>query len=427
MFFKNGFDISTYVNERMLEIEDLKERGIYKELTEKLLVDLYEYQTKSYQTLYENVAEELKSDKIPYSIELCMTKLEKYDASDHFLFPMMLEDTKEKVFDTDSLINPEIGWSRQGYFDDNYENTQQFFRNNQIVPGKVVTDSGEFPVKFKICPEKKYIDTLKQLRKTFAKNGKPWSTVCTAYLERIFTISLIHEFELPIMGEFREVIVEIGENFPQLQWDLFPLWNVTRITQTTSSYPTPALDKINYEHEIFAHRLRKNCNYLAENENIQVSSIFFKRGDLVICSQTPTPITWELLEIAPPSTGTYEYEIFSNHYETQFTDILKYYHRSHIKTKMELKRFLSCLPYGRVMPLIDMAILEASEEKFYNYDMDSFVIDEIRQKDSQKLMRLSFQSKRENPQFDLDILSFLVTQVQGLFPEYHCVGKLIEV
>lgn len=426
MFFKNGFDVSSYVNQRMLEIEDLKERAIYKELTEKILVDLFEYQTKSYQTLYENVTQELISDKIPYSIDICLTKPERFDASDQFLFPMSEDDLEEKEHSLETILNTEIGWSRQFYYNDTYINTKNFQKENAMLSGKIITDAGEFPVKFSLTPAKKYMELLKNLRKTFAANGKPWSTVCTAHLERLFHVTLIPEFELPVMGELQKVLVDLPEENVAIHWDVFPLWNISHVTQTTSSYPTPALDKVNYEHLIFAHRLEKDYNYLAENSDVQVSSIYFKQGDLVICSQTQTPIQWELLEIAPPSTGTYEYEIFTNRYDTQFTDILKYYHRSHIKTKQELKRFLKCLPYGSQMEFLEMNLVSETNEIFYNYDMDSFIIDEIRQSEYQKKMVLTFESKRLDSQFDLDILSFLVSQVQGLFPEYTCVGKLKE-
>lgn len=421
-FFDDNFDVKTYVNQRMLEIEDLQERSVYKALTEKILVDLYEYQSKSYETLYKNVADELKSGEIPCSIEIGLTKRAKYDASDRFLFPMDPDDTVETEYTTEMILNAEEPWVSFAYFNGTYPQCQRYLNENPLLSGSITTDSAVFPVKFRLSSASKYMTMVKNLRQVFASNGKPWNTVCTAHLERMLEITLIPEFELPVMGVFQGITVDFQEK--KVEKEVFPLWNVTRITQTTSSYPTPALDKINYEHEIFAHRLKEHCNYLAENRQVQVSSIYLKQGDLVICTQVPTPIEWNLLEIAPKSSGIYEYEIFSNYYDSQFTDVLKYYHRSHIKTKHELKRFLSCLPYGKEMPFLSMEIVEKTEGKYLNYDMDSFILDEIRQVSSRKGMILTFRSKRKNPQFDVDILSFLVSQVQGLFPEYHCVGKL---
>ncbi len=423
-FFEHNFDVKSYVNQRMLEIEDLQDRSIYKELTEKILVDLYEYQRKSYETLYETVADELKTHETPCSIEIGLTKLEKYDASDQFLFPMDLDDPLPQEHSTASIQNPEEGWKEVVYYNGTYAQAQGYLAENPRLSGIIITSAGQFPVKFSLKKAKKYLNLLKNLRGVFAANGKPWNTVCTAHLERLFEVRLIPEFELPILGDFEKIQVEYGDSAVETQ--VFPLWNVSHITQTTSSYPTPALDKINYEHEIFAHRLKEHCNYLAENREVQVSSIYLKKGDLVICTQTPTPIEWKLLEIAPKSKGMYEYEVFSNYYAQEFTDTLKYYHRSHIKTKLELKRFLHCLPYGRQMPFISMELRDKLDKTYLNYDMDSFILDEIRHQANRKAMVLTFRSKRKSPQFDQDILSFLVSQVQGLFPEYHCVGQLLE-
>lgn len=422
-FFEHNFNVQKYVNERMLEIEDLKERTIYKELTEKILIDLFEYQTKSYETLYKKVAEELISDKVPCSIEIGLTYLAKFDASDQYLFPMDVVDIQEVVLTTEDVLQVDNPWREILYFNGTYLQLQSYLETNKILTGKIFTDAGEFPVKFHLSQEKKYLEQLKNLRKVFAANGKPWNTVCTAHLERMLAITLVPEFEIPVMGNFQKLVVEYNSDC--ILQKVLPLWNISRMTQTTSSYPTPALDKINYEHEIFAHRLGKNCNYLAENPEVQISSIYFRNDDLIISSRTPTPITWNLIQIAEKSKGMYEFEVFSNFYNTEFTDILKYYHRSHVKTKQELKRFLRCLPYGQELVFMDMVLQAQSDELFLNYDMDSFILDEIRHEGSRKLLILQFQSKRKNPQFDVDLLSFLVSEVQGLFPEYRCVGKIV--
>lgn len=422
-FFEHDFNVQKYVNQRMLEIEDLKERKVYKELTDKILIDLFEYQTKSYENLYKKVADELIADKVPCGIEIGLTYLSKFDASDQYLFPMDMRDTEDIPVTTEEILSEESLWSEIVYFNGTYFQLQSYLENNKRLTGKIFTDAGEFSVFFHLSLEKKYMELLKNLRKVFAANGKPWNTVCTAHLERMLHIRLVPEFELPVMGSFEKIVVDYNSDC--ILQKVLPLWNISHITQTTSSYPTPALDKINYEHEIFAHRLEKNCNYLAENPEVQISSIYFRNGDLIITSRTPTPITWNLIKIAEKSRGLYEFEVFSNYYNTEFTDILKYYHRSHVKTKQELKRFLQCLPYGKEMVLQQMELVEESVEYFVNYDMDSFILDEIRHHGSQKIMVLQFHSKRTYPQFDVDLLSFLVSEVQGLFPEYRCVGKLV--
>ena len=56
--------------------------------------------------------------------------------------------------------------------------------------------------------------------------------------------------------------------------------------------------------------------------------------------------------------------------------------------------------------------------------MDDFIKDEIRIGTSQQTMILYFKQRKQD-YLNEDIMSFLVTQIQKLFPEYYCVGMFL--
>ena len=58
--------------------------------------------------------------------------------------------------------------------------------------------------------------------------------------------------------------------------------------------------------------------------------------------------------------------------------------------------------------------------------MNPFIIDEVRRKDAAKQLILCFQGSQKLKWLQRDIMSFLVSEVQLLYPEYQCVGKLEE-
>lgn len=58
------------------------------------------------------------------------------------------------------------------------------------------------------------------------------------------------------------------------------------------------------------------------------------------------------------------------------------------------------------------------------YDMDRFITDELRRKEARETMLLHFSAADPDNYLNLDLMSFLVTKVQKLFPEYVCVGIL---
>ena len=57
--------------------------------------------------------------------------------------------------------------------------------------------------------------------------------------------------------------------------------------------------------------------------------------------------------------------------------------------------------------------------------MNPFMEDEIRDTRSQKKLLLRFQAGREEEWLHRDIASFLVSEVQRLYPEYECGGMVL--
>ncbi|MBW9153113.1 hypothetical protein [Clostridium estertheticum] len=57
--------------------------------------------------------------------------------------------------------------------------------------------------------------------------------------------------------------------------------------------------------------------------------------------------------------------------------------------------------------------------------MNYFIIDETREDNIKKVLKLYFKAKDKNYYLTRDILSFLVSEIQLLYPEYKCMGILI--
>ena len=59
------------------------------------------------------------------------------------------------------------------------------------------------------------------------------------------------------------------------------------------------------------------------------------------------------------------------------------------------------------------------------YSMNSFVQDEIRDRTAQKKLVLYFRRGQKLEWLQRDVLSFLVSGVQRVYPEYDCGGVLV--
>jgi len=117
----------------------------------------------------------------------------------------------------------------------------------------------------------------------------------------------------------------------------------------------------------------------------------------------------------------------SNQSKESFAGSLTEMFRRSIKTKSELARMMEAFSYSNYVVFQDFEILDTVPEALQvcNYNMDGFILDEIRIGNSCQALVLSFQAAQQGHYLNEDIMSFLVTQVQKLFPEYLCIGRLI--
>lgn len=80
--------------------------------------------------------------------------------------------------------------------------------------------------------------------------------------------------------------------------------------------------------------------------------------------------------------------------------------------------------YGGVVEFQDAELCPAMTMPAQTYDMDDFITDEFRTHKNREVMLLRFGAIDPENYLNMDIISFLVTQAQKLFPEYVCRGVL---
>ena len=91
-----------------------------------------------------------------------------------------------------------------------------------------------------------------------------------------------------------------------------------------------------------------------------------------------------------------------------------------------MARLIEAFDYHEYITFKGVEICTAPPEGWEgaNYNMDGFVRDEIRAGNSGQALLLHFVPTDGENYLCEDIMSFFVTQVQNLFPEYLCVGRL---
>ncbi len=428
--FEPDLDMEEYLSSRVLEIQNLSERKLFKDVVEKLLLELHHHTQAEYHALEDRVFGELQSVQNDYAISIGLTDLAHFDATDSFLQPIFKEDTQKQEYPVAELL----GDMKAGrpyplhsiFLEADCQTVDKFAQSGRIYQGVVSTEHGEFRAKYAIRPNRKYLDRIEQLYHVFNTNFLPWTTICTAYLYKFFQVELLEVEDMDTKEVIQEVRVDFEEFQDAVRYHYIPLWNLVQVKEKTSTYPEPCMDKINFDHRIFAHRLDAECQYLVANSEIELLNIRRVHGDLILSCPDENPHQWILYRVNRPTKRSSSlYPVLSNLSMESFAGNLSERYRRGVKTKAEIARILSAYPYGDYVCFQDVTLLPSGKEAGQTYQMDEFLLDELRIECKNTDMLLTFTSSQPEYFLTKDIMSFLVSQIQELFPEYSCIGRLV--
>ena len=428
--FEPGLDMKEYLAKRALEIPDLSERKLFKDVVEKMLIELYHYTKEEYAALESRVFGELQSVQSDYAIYIGLTDRVHYDATDPFLHPIMFSDTEKRIHSVEELqesLRTNKSYPLYSVFlEADYQTIQKFSAPGHIFHGTVITEHGQYRAKCMVQLDTTYMRQVEHLYHIFTSNYLPWSTVCAAYLHKFFQANLITVEDIDPKETIQEIRVDFEEYSSYVRYDCFPLWNLALVSEKTSTYPEPCIDRTNYNHRIFAHRLNQDRQYLVANTDVEITNVQRLEGDLIITCPEDNPHQWMLYRVDRPSKQSHtSYPVLSNLSRESFAGNLSDRYRRGIKTKAEISRILAAYGYEEYVVFQNVALEPSADAQCQTYPMDNFILDELRSGKADMAMTLTFSSRQPNHFLTMDIMSFLVSQVQGLFPEYICQGKLV--
>lgn len=427
--FIDKFDMAAYIRKRALEIGDLEERALYKEVAEDLVLKIYQKNQEALEQLEQRVFDEIEVRESDYSVYMGLIERDQYDATDPFLFPIYPEDIGgDEVSAADMISALEKGQKYplySVYVQAGYQALKEFGAPDRSYYGIVKTTQGEYRAVFTVKKDLGYLQKLQELYQSFITNDIPWTTLCTAHLQKRFLVEIATVENFDKKAEIREVVVDFEEFADQIRYHMVPLWNIETLEEKSSTYPVPCQDKVNQEHRIYAHRLEADCPYLVANPVTEAVHVHRLNGDLVIIGPMTMPHIWKLYKFNRcPSNMDYEYPLLSNQRRQSFTDRLSKLYWKQTKSRAEISRMIDGFYFEKYLVYQGME-LKARGAENQAYDMDDFISAEIDSGQRKELMCLFFSPVDPECYLNYDVMSFLVTQVQAVFPEYFCIGRLV--
>ncbi len=432
---ENGMESMKEMIQREIQsIAGLDERVVFKELMEGVFLSLYETNLKMYEELERRVKEELDYDKNRYQIKTGIIEREFFDASHHLLFPMEEEDLTGKVYGMKEIMR---AVEEEGAFPlmkvmlrCDFLELRRLLQAQPVFEGVIETEepAQEWKVEVRLRENREYLEKISYLYLLFTRNGIPWQTVNAPYLYKMADVVVTGLPEGLTGGEkIKQVAVQFGEYSKIIQKDVIPVWNIQKLVLESIGFPTPCEDHQKFEHNLSLRQQGINHAYLVEDDR-NIHSISQNGEKLRIICGTGEAKKWNIYQIRSSEEqkiDRYTFPIMGNGRAGSFAEKYQRKWNQHIRTKTELLHFIRGYGFEEYVSYQDCRIEDRFPGAQETYSMNFFVQDEIRDREAQKKLLLCFRPGQKLEWLRRDIISFLVSEVQRIYPEYDCGGILL--
>jgi hypothetical protein len=206
-----------------------------------------------------------------------------------------------------------------------------------------------------------------------------------------------------------------------------PVWNINKLKLKSEDFPLATLDKINYEYVFDLVEEGTEHGYLADYGNADISSVRREGNTLIVTSPTQKGLYWDMYKVTKRKeyiTDSFPYDLMNNGQEESFAARMIAHYGTVIKSNAELRRLLAAYDVSKYIEF-DSVEVTHGEINGETYQVNNFLKDEIRDLVINKSLLIRFKPLKRNSYIIRDVMSFLVSQAQIIYPEFNCVGVLV--
>ena len=425
-FYEQDMDIKEYINKRILEIDSLSDRILYKEMASSFMTTLFEIQREESAKLTEKVLSEVSLANDHYDISIGMTEKSKYDGTDTYLFPIIANEvSKNIVADINFAMENNTPYFLENIFvKDMYPNIDVFTKKKHIK-GTIKTTEDEYSAMFLIEQDTRYIDKLKDLFEAFRNNGAKWNTVILSYLIRTFSISVKEIDSKALKGTFLGITIDFESFESKVIRDVLPLWNIKVLQEKTSSFPICVEDGIKYQHSILLDDKKKGSKVIVGNLETDLYAMFGRGNEISIISTDRNPKEWLFYELHEnQNKESYYFPMLSNHKKENLTASLRSKYQGYMSTKAEVLRIVNESYFSDRLELVSLSVTETTPKQQKVYHMNSFYRDEVQNNTDKKTLLLTFKTTTPDDYLIYDYMSFITTNISEVLREYVVLAEL---
>lgn len=437
--------MDNWIYEKINKVSDLEDRALLKKIMLSVFSSLEEYTESRYDYIENRVFNEISVNKKKYTIYSSVVERTKINPISEFLFPILEEDKEESIYEI-KTIRKAIKYKEElflfkVFLQCDYLKIIDILKEKATLNGIIETDKKIHKAQFIIEENIQYKQKIKKLYENFIFNNIPWETVNIPYINKIVNVVLVGVLD-EIAGDEKilKIDVDFGEYTDFVKYDMVPLWNIRENIVKTNGFASPCIDKINFEHSI---SINPDNGYLISFSEGDDCDVIFKEDSISILSLDSERNRWGVYEFLPydkEEADNLQYKIMDNGQIDSFSNRISTNNNQGIKTKSELIKLINSYSISKYIKFIDLKLIECSEEANECYELNDFIADEIREGNIKKVLMMYFKpcNMQENTNISekanydsnsmeylfRDILSFIVSKIQFIYPEYKCEGRL---
>lgn len=424
--------MSELIESRLNKIKNLENRKLLKDVLYDVFDSVQKYNLQMYDTLEQRIYNEIDDPLGKFYIYTSIMPRDEIDPISDFMHPIVAADTEHNGIDIEAIeLSLQEG-----------QNTilQTLFLqcDNQCIKkmttskfsAQLMTKNNTYDVELTVVQSKKYIKEIENLYKVFKDNSVVWNTINCPHIFKYVDVSLDKNFKLQAGEKLLDITFNLADYEPYVCRDLIPVWNIQKLTTQDKTFPipVPAKDFINYDHKISLAELGEQNGYMIDIHNEGVLYCKREQNELIIVSSLSEQTQWKLVKIENRQNDRkekYKHRVFSNSRNLGFVGRYSTLKALVVRTKAEISRIFESYDSIEDLELYDVSVKEVYNKPVETINFNSFVDDEIRIDKYKKVMLVQFSTTHKEDYLIKEKMSFLVSELQVLFPEYKCVGELI--
>lgn len=426
--------MDNWIYEKINKINSLEDRALLNKIMLSVFSSLEEYTKARYDSIEKSVLSDIKINRKKYTMYTSIVSRDKLNPISEFLFPILEEDKEESFYEINAIrkaiIYKEDLFLFNVFLECDYLKILEIINEKKEFYGEIKTNKKIYRGKFIIKSNDKYKEKIRILYETFIFNNIPWETVNVPYINKMVDVYLIGiEDEISTDEEITKININFEEYSELVKYNMVPIWNLRECDIKTNGFAKPCIDKVNYEHIIAVNAENGYLIKLSSDNNI--GNIEFREGNISIITTERERNRWGIFEFTPyvkAEEDILEYQIMDNGQMDTYSNKISISGNQNIKTKGELIRLINSYNISKYITFKDVRIIKPRQEKDETYNLNEFIVDEIRDGEINKVLML-YLSPCEHEEISeylyRDILSFIVSRVQFIYPEYKCEGRLI--